>query len=316
MPQGWSAGTYRCAMSAGDGPAECVINISEGRDLSVIEAIASTAGPVLADIHTDPDHHRSVLTLVGTLSEVADAARSVARAAVERIDLETHRGVHPRLGALDVVPFVPLTTSDGRTTSWAEATEARDGFAQWAGQVLDLPCFLYGPERTLPELRRQAFHALAPDTGPGVPHPTAGAAAVGVRGVLIAYNVWLTADTSVAFDSVDGSGADSLGPRALATAKIVAGQLRRPGLRTLGLGLGDQAQVSCNVTDPDVVALAQVFDEVAEAAASNGCVAVRGEVVGLVPHRALADAPENRWSELGLSTVSTIESHLGDSPRR
>ncbi len=303
-------------MSAGDGPAECVINISEGRDLGVIKSIASTAGPVLADIHSDPDHHRSVLTLVGTLSAVADAARSVARAAVERIDLETHRGVHPRLGAIDVVPFVPLTIPDGRTTSWAEATEARDGFAQWAGQVLDLPCFLYGPERTLPELRRQAFHALAPDTGPRVPHPTAGAAAVGVRDVLIAYNVWLAADTSVAFDAVEGSEANSLGARALAAAKVVAGQLRRPGLRTLGLGVGDQAQVSCNVTDPDAVALAQVFDEVAEAAPSHGCVAVRGELVGLVPRRALADTPKSRWSQLGLTAGSTIESHLEDSQGR
>ncbi len=284
--------------------------------MGVIKSIASTAGPVLADIHTDPDHHRSVLTLVGTLSAVADAARSVARAAVERIDLETHRGVHPRLGAIDVVPFVPLTIPDGRTTSWAEATEARDGFAQWAGQVLDLPCFLYGPERTLPELRRQAFHALAPDTGPRVPHPTAGAAAVGVRDVLIAYNVWLAADTSVAFDSVEDSEANSVGARALAAAKVVAGQLRRPGLRTLGLGVGDQAQVSCNVTDPDAVALAQVFDEVAEAAPSHGCVAVRGELVGLVPRRALADTPKSRWSQLGLTAGSTIESHLEDSQGR
>ena len=284
-------------MSTGDGPAECVINISEGRDLAVVAAVAKAAGTTLADVHTDADHHRSVLTLVGTLSEVEEAARAVATAATERIDLTAHEGVHPRLGAVDVVPFVPLADPGGPTTTWEEATAARDAFAAWAGAALALPCFLYGPERTLPEVRRRAFRDLAPDAGPPAPHPSAGAAAVGVRGVLIAWNVWLAADRAAS-----PGGAD-----VVAVARDIAAGLRSPILRTLGLAVEGGAQVSCNVIDPSAVDLADVYDAVAAGAAAAGCRAVRGELVGLAPRSALDAVPEERWEQLGLSERTTIE---------
>ena len=117
---------------------ECVVNISEGRDVPAIAAIARAAGPGLLDVHTDPDHHRSVLTLVGE-----DAPRAVTREAVARLDLRRHQGAHPRIGVVDVVPFVALAGS-----SAADALAARDRFAGWAAGELGLPCFRYGPERT------------------------------------------------------------------------------------------------------------------------------------------------------------------------
>ncbi len=140
---------------------ECVVNISEGRRLDVVDSVAASAGVDLLDVHHDGDHHRSVLTLVGQ-----DAARSVAATAVAAIDLRTHRGAHPRLGAVDVVPFVPLGSS-----TLDDALAARDAFGAWAGRELGLPCFVYGPERSLPDVRRHAFVSLQPDYGPGRPHP-------------------------------------------------------------------------------------------------------------------------------------------------
>jgi glutamate formiminotransferase len=174
---------------------ECVINISEGRDLARVARIAEAAGDAVLDVHSDPHHHRSVLTLVGE-----HAARAVAGAAVAELDLRTHEGAHPRLGVVDVVPFVAL---DGSSDDDARA--ARDAFARWFAEVHGVPCFLYGPERTLPEVRRGAFTLLPPDTGPPAPHPTAGATAVGQRPVLVAYNVWV-------------AGTDLAGARRLAAA--------------------------------------------------------------------------------------------------
>ena len=180
-------------MAGGGSLAECVINISEGRDRAIIEAVPDAGGPVVLDVHSDPEHHRSVLTLGGTLEAVEASARDVVGAAVARIDLRSHAGVHPRLGAADVVPFVPLSgiadtlERDGRSARQAsvrlrpDVLEARNRFATWAGTELQLPCFLYGPERSLPDVRRDAYTSLEPDTGPRRPHPTAGSAAVGAR---------------------------------------------------------------------------------------------------------------------------------------
>jgi len=283
----------------GAGPAECVVNISEGRDLTVIGTVAASAGDHLLDVHSDADHHRSVLTLAGPLAAVEEAARHVAVAATSTIDLSAHHGVHPRLGAVDVVPFVPLADSDGRITSWDAVVAARDAYAAWSGATLGVPCFLYGPERALPDVRRGAFTSLTPDAGPTEPHPTAGATAVGVRDVLIAYNVWI----------VPEPGADEID--AVAAARQLAGRLRRPGLRTLGLGVGTAAQVSCNVVDPGAVTLVDVFDSVAAGAAALRCVASQGELVGLLPRSALSAVPEARWAELGLRAEDTIEYRLG-----
>lgn len=279
-------------------PAECVVNISEGRDAAVIGAVAAAGGDLLLDVHSDPEHHRSVLTLAGDLPDVELAARDVATAAVGLIDLTAHRGVHPRLGAVDVVPFVPLPGPDGTPTAWDAVLAARDGFARWAGGALGVPCFLYGPGRTLPEVRRGAFTSLVPDTGPRSPHPTAGACAVGARGVLIAYNVWIRGAAGPGRSDAEG---------VLTTARALATELRRPGLRTLGLAVEGGAQVSCNVVDPDHVTLVDVYDAVARGASARGCTVWRGELVGLLPGSALAAVPARRWSEVGLGAEDTIE---------
>lgn len=266
---------------------ECVINVSEGRDPAVLEALSEAAGSALLDLHTDPWHHRGVLTLGGDRTE--PAARAVAACAVERIDLGRHQGAHPRLGALDVVPFVPLSGSP-----MEEALAARDRFAAWAGAELSLPCFLYGPERSLPEVRRLAFRGLSPETGPPEPHPTAGAACVGARELLVAYNVWLAPGSE------------------LASARAIAGELRGPAVRALGFELGDRVQVSFNLIDPAVVGPAEVYDEVATRAPVE-----RAELVGLIPETALRRVPEARLDELDLSHEQTIEARLaraGEQP--
>ncbi len=209
---------------------ECVVNVSEGRDAGVLLALAAAAGGTLLDVHSDPHHHRSVFTLGGGAVVVEADARALAAAAVARLDLRRHVGVHPRLGVVDVVPFVPLGGS-----TLADAVAARDRFLAWAGVELGLPGFAYGPERTLPDVRRRAFVDLAPDAGPFVPHETAGAVCVGAREVLVAFNVWLA------------DGAD------LALAREVARAVRGPAVRALGLDVGGRAQVSMNLVDPLVV---------------------------------------------------------------
>jgi len=128
---------------------ECVINVSEGRRPEVLEAIAESAGLALLDLHADADHNRSVLTIAGPAAMVMDAARAVATATVEAIDIGTHLGAHPRTGAVDVVPFVPWVGS-----TMADAVAARDAFAAWMPDALAVPCRTYGPDGpSLPELR-------------------------------------------------------------------------------------------------------------------------------------------------------------------
>ncbi len=258
---------------------ECVINVSEGRDPAKVSAIAAAAGDCLLDVHLDRDHHRAVLTLGG--DGVEAAARDVARLAVATLDLRRHAGVHPRIGVVDVVPFVPLDGSD-----LDSAVAARDAFAAWAGSVLDVPCFFYGPERSLPEVRRGAFTSLAPDTGPPVPHPTAGACAVGARPVLIAYNLWLRTHD-------------------VATAKAIAASVRSPAVRALGLAVGNAVQVSCNLVAPAEVGPAQIYDQVNAAAAID-----RAELVGLVPRAVLHAIASARWSALDLAEDRTIEARM------
>ena len=228
---------------------ECVINLSEGRNHAVLDRLAASCAASLIDRHSDADHHRSVFTLVGPAPRVEASARELTSLAVALIDLTDHAGVHPRFGAVDVVPFVPLGSDD-----LGPAVDARDRFAEWAGRVLGLPCFLYGPlpagERTLPDLRR-SVSSLSPDTGPAQPHPTAGVCAVGARRVLVAYNMWLT-------------GADG------ALARRVAAQIRGPAVRALGLVLPEAVQVSCNLLDPALVGPGSIFDQVAGAIAGTG----------------------------------------------
>lgn len=260
---------------------ECVINISEGRDLDVVERIAAAAGPDLLDVHSDPHHHRSVLTVVGEAP-----ARAVAAAAVAALDLRTHDGVHPRLGVVDVVPFVALAGSTVR-----DAVAARNAFAHWFADEHGVPCFVYGAERTLPEVRRHAFGSLAPATGPILPHPTAGATAVGQRAVLVAYNVWVR-------------GTDLAGARALAAT------VRGPAIRALGLQVGDRLQVSMNLVDPRSIGPAAAFDAVSAAADAAGAAVEGAELVGLLPAAVLEAVPPRRWAELDLAPDRTIEARL------
>jgi glutamate formiminotransferase len=253
---------------------ECVINISEGTRLEVVAAIAAAAAGTCLDVHSDAHHNRSVLTLVGDAGVVESDARAVARATVAAIDMRSHAGVHPHIGALDVVPFVPWTGA-----SLTDAVAARDRFAAWAEEELSLPCYLYGPERTLPDVRRAATRA----------HPTAGACAVGARPVLVAYNLWL-ADADIG------------------RARAIASSMRDlQRVRTLALQVGDQVQVSCNLIDPFSYGPADAFDAVAAQAS-----VARAELVGLAPEAVVAAVPSDRWPELDLSLSRTIEARLGE----
>jgi glutamate formiminotransferase len=255
---------------------ECVLNLSEGRRGEVVAEVAATAGNELLDLHSDPDHNRSVLTLVGT-----EAPRAVTRAALDRLDLRTHRGVHPRIGVVDVVPFVALTGS-----TMADALQARDEFATWIATELGVPAFLYGPERSLPDIRRGAFTTLRPDQGPSTPHPTAGAVAVGARPVLVAWNLWLATDD-------------------LATARAIAAELRGPDIRALGLQVGDAVQVSMNLIDPLRTGPAEIYDRVATRAPI-----ARAELVGLLTDDVLRSVPPERWDQLDLGPDRTVEARL------
>ncbi|HUP86170.1 MAG TPA: hypothetical protein VM143_10930 [Acidimicrobiales bacterium] len=252
---------------------ECVINISEGRRLDVVAAVGAAAGDHLLDVHTDSHHHRSVLTLAGP--EVEPAAFAVVAEAIARIDLRDHDGVHPRLGAADVVPFVPLDRS-----TIDDAVGARDRLSERITTELDVPCTRYGPERSLPDVRR---HATTEVEG----HPSAGICCVGARPVLVAYNLWLR----------DGARLDD--------ARRIANEVRRPTLRTLGLQVGDAVQVSCNLIDPWTTGPDAAFDAVAARA-----VVARAELVGLVPARVLHAIAPSRWSQLDLSPSTTIEARL------
>lgn len=295
---------------------ECVVNVSEGRSAAVLDDLAAAAGRCLLDRHRDADHNRSVFTLAGPDDMVEQAVRSLARAVVAALDLARHSGVHPRIGTLDVVPFValdPVGPGDGRPRlvdgPLARAVAARDRFARWAGSELELPCFVYGPpppkpspnyfqvvERSLPELRRHAWRELRPDAGPDRPHPRAGACAVGARGVLVAYNLWLAADPA--------SGTDLV-----AVARRAAAAVRRPSLRTLGLAVAGTAQVSCNLVDPWSVGPGAAYDLVAEALPAG--VRIRtAELVGLLPAAVLAAEPDHRQAQLGIGPTKTIEARL------
>lgn len=255
---------------------ECVMNVSEGRRPAVVDHLASVAEGSLLDVHRDEHHNRAVLTLVGE-----DAPRAVARAAVAGLDLRDHEGVHPRIGVVDVVPFVPLDDAD-----LADAVAARDRFAGWLADELGVPAFLYGPERTLPDVRRGAFTTLTPDAGPATPHRTAGAVAVGARPLLVAWNVYLAVPD-------------------LDLARTVAKTIRGPHLRALGLAVGDEVQVSMNLIAPDVVSPAEAWDLVAAQAPVD-----RAELVGLVPQLVLDRTDADRWAQLDLAPERTIESRL------
>lgn len=261
---------------------ECVVNISEGADRRVLGELAAVVTDDLLDIHTDAHHNRSVFTLVGE-----QAPRNLTRKALELLDIAAHSGVHPRLGIIDVVPFVPLAGS-----MWKDAVEARNHFAHWLADEFAIPAFLYGSERTLPFVRQHAFMDLDPDVGPTAPHPRAGAVCVGVRDTLVAYNVWLR-DSDVT------------------AARKIAASVRGTSLRALGLQVGDRVQVSMNLINPMELGPMEAFDAVGELAGTEGA-----ELVGLIPQAVLDVIPPSRWKQLDVSTEQTIEFRLAERAQR
>jgi glutamate formiminotransferase len=288
---------------------ECVINISEGRRPEVLAAVATACGPALLDVHTDADHNRSVFTLAGrTAAEVAEAAMALARATVERVDMSGHSGVHPRIGAVDVVPFVPI-----EPVPMEQAAEAARAWGERVAHELGVPVFFYGPAdpkgRTLPDIRRTAFREREPDFGPPGPHPMAGAMAVGARPFLVAIN-WELA-------------AGSLGLEAdVEVARAVAQELRDrdgglPGVRALGFALESkgQAQVSMNLIDLTATGVEAAYEAVRRAAAKRGSEVTAVELVGLLPAAELERCSGEFLAWSGLSPELTIEARVGAARR-
>jgi glutamate formiminotransferase len=261
-------------------PLESVPNFSEGRDAATIDALASalgSGGARLLDVHSDEDHNRSVFTLVGSAEELVESLIGGIASAAEGIDLRRHRGAHPRVGAADVVPLVPLAPEDETA-----AREAALVLAERVGSELALPVFLYGSvgdgrgpaffRRGGPEelQRRVDSGELAPDFGPRRLSPSAGGVLVGVRRPLIAFNV-----------NLRGS---------LEAAREVAAVVREtgggfPGVRALGLDLPSAGlvQVSMNVEDWEAAALHEIVARIALEAEARRAEVVGSELVGLMP---------------------------------
>ena len=256
-----------------------MINISEGRNIDILRQLADGCADDLLDVHVDADHNRSVFTLIGIA-----APRRLTKLAVQLLQLDAHQGVHPRLGVVDVVPFIALDES-----TMHDAILARDEFAQWASAQLLVPCFVYGAERTLPDIRRQAWSNLQPQHGPSAPHSTAGAICVGARDSLMAYNVWLDPRTSEK------------------DARSIAQSVRGDGIRTLALRVGNCWQISMNLLDPGRVGPDIATDRVIHFAKQNNVEIERCELVGLISHGALNKISQQRWEELDLSAERTIE---------
>ncbi len=275
---------------------EAVVNVSEGRRPDVLADLARACGAALLDVHSDIDHDRSVFTLVGTTAAATQAAvRRLADAVVGGpFDLRDGGGVHPRLGVLDVVPFVALGDSDATI-----AIDAATAFAEWLGSHHDIPVFRYDdadPERrSLPTTRRDAFSSRAPDAGPASPHPRLGATAVGARRPMIAVNCRLDSDD-------------------LDLARGIARSVRErdgglEGVRALAFPLPTRGcvQVSMNLVDLDATGLQRACERVRELARRAGHDVVDVEVVGLVPASALADVTTDFSAWSGVTAERTIE---------
>lgn len=267
-----------------------VPNVSEGSDAAAIAAIAAAFGPTVLDVHSDPDHHRSVITLHGEPGQLAEAVVAGARQAIARIDLRGHEGVHPRVGVLDVAPVVFRDPAD-RGAACAEALVLADRLAH----ELELPVYLYGllaGGRTRAQLRNGGIEETAPDFGPRT-HPTAGAVLVAARPPLVAFNVELAP------------------PAGLDDAKRIAARIREggadglSGLRAIGLELAARgvAQVSMNIEDPFRLPLAEVVAAIARLAPVAEC-----EVVGLPPAAAFAGFPPG----VPVRNRRTLEEALGE----
>lgn len=277
-----------------------VPNVSEGRDgqrIGRFLEVLRTCRVSVLDVHTDASHNRSVFTLTGPRDALVTGCTALAAAAASEIDLRTQEGVHPRLGGLDVCPFVPHQEAMEAAVDAARATAERMGEA-------GLPVFLYGEAatreatRALPDLRRgglaklaeRAGNELPPDEGPRDIDLSRGIVCVGARGPLIAFNVWTTGELEV--------------------TRAIAHEVRSPSVRALGLQVGeDKAQVSMNLIDPPRVGIEDAFRAVEAAAARHGVPIVGTEIVGLVERRFLP-SPDATVTRLLLEPGHCLEERL------
>jgi glutamate formiminotransferase len=287
---------------------ECVPNFSEGRNLATVDAIAERVQDVpgvhLLDRTSDRDHNRSVLTFAGPADAVTEAMTGAVGEALARIDMRQQEGQHPRVGAVDVVPFVPLGE-----TSMDECVELARSFGRDMAQRFDLPVYLYAraaltPSReVLADIRRPQFEGLreliktpeyTPDFGPSAIHPTGGAVVVGARPFLIAYNI-------------------NLESRDLDLAKDIAKRVRErtgglPRVQALGLFLDDLncAQVSMNLLDFNITPIWRVWEAVSAAAQENGITLRESELIGLAPLRALTDVADHVGVDASQADIERI----------
>jgi glutamate formiminotransferase len=292
---------------------ESVPNVSEGRRSEVVDAlaaaIASVPGAFLLDRSSDPDHNRSVFTLAGSAEAVCRALEALVARAIETIDMETHRGEHPRIGAVDVVPFVPLGA-----TSMAEAVEVARAFGRRIAERFELPVYLYGeaalrPDRVkLADIRRGQYEGLKreigqrgrePDFGPPRMHPRAGAVAVGARPFLIAWNVDLdTTDVEVA-------------RRVARRVRESGGGLPKVQANGFWIAERGRAQVSMNLLDFRVTPIWRVWEAVAELAAEEGVAPAESELIGLAPLAAFLDVADRA----GAPSDAPLEARLQAAAR-
>jgi glutamate formiminotransferase len=296
---------------------EAVPNVSEGQDGAVIAAVgdAFAERALLLDVHSDPDHHRSVFTLAGEPDALVESLLAGIATAVDRIDLREHVGVHPRVGIADVVPLVPLERGDLES-----AVRAARELAKRIGTDLGLPVFFYGE---VGEGRRPAFfrrgglealgrrvHAgeLAPDEGPGRIDPRSGAVLVGARHVLVAYNLDLATEDVSAAMAIAAAVRESSGGM--------------PGLQAIGLLLSGSGrlQVSMNVVDLERAPVHEVVERVRREAEARGVDVIAGELVGLVPERVLRAAAAAGVDLPGIDESRVLErvlrSRLAEWPKR
>lgn len=291
---------------------ECVPNISEGRDRGrvgeIADAVRATPGARLLDVSSDASHNRSVLTFVGDAAAVRAAVSALFDAAIPRIDLTRHRGEHPRMGAVDVVPFIPI-----RGANVEECVALSREVAAGIASRHQIPVYLYEDSatsesrRNLAEIRKGEFEGFAekmkdprwsPDFGPSRPHPTAGVVAVGARPPLIAYNI-------------------NLGTKDLRVAETIAKAIRHIGggfrfVKAMGVELAErgQVQVSINMTNFKKTPLHRVFECVKSEADRYGVPIVGSEIVGLTPAEALMMASEHYLRLEGFSSDQVLELRL------
>ena len=292
---------------------ECVMNISEGRDQGFLNKISliieSCADAYLLSCSSDSDHNRSVFTFAGTPDGILKASRRACKEAYSSLDIKLHRGVHPRIGVVDVVPFVPL-----KNTTLAECSELAHKLGKSIGSEFSVPVYMYGKAATVPERSNLAhirkgelpgltkrIHSEPPDYGPSILHPSAGAVAVGSRNILIAYNI-------------------DLDSRDLSAARKIARSIRESNgglasVKALGLHLEsrDIVQVSMNLTDYRVTSIFQVFSRVLQLAGEAGIEIKQSEIIGHLPRAAL---DENSVKDLKLRAFVPEETYIEDCLER